>query len=54
MTFQEWKESMKPFKQSSIVDGDLVKTIFEDGMTEFAFVYKKNGQKLVKIVNIEL
>lgn len=54
MTFQEWKESMKPFKKSTIVDGQVVKTIFEDGTEQFAFVYKKNNQKFVKIIDMAL
>ena len=54
MTFQEWKESMKPFKKSTIVDGHVVKTIFEDGTEQFAFVYEKNNQKFVKIIDMTL
>lgn len=54
MTFQEWKESMKSFKKSTIVDGQVVKTIFEDGTEQFAFVYKKNNQKFVKIIDMAL
>ena len=54
MTYIEWIESMKSFKWTTRVDGHLEKTVFEDGTTQFAFIYEKNGQKLVKIVDIEL
>ena len=48
MTFQEWKESMKPFKKSTIVDGHVVKTIFEDEKEQFYFVYEKESDFMSK------
>ena len=52
--FKNGKNPWNHLKKSTIVDGHVVKTIFEDGTEQFAFVYEKNNQKFVKIIDMAL